>query len=82
MSLNNLADALLLQFEQNREVGVLDEAISLRHELEVFRPPGHRYRAGDVAAPLVLLLEKRCEVTGDNRDCGEIDDLKAELATL
>jgi hypothetical protein len=79
-SLDNLASALLSQFEQNREVGTLDEAISLRREL-LLLSPGHRYRAYFLKN-LVLVLEKRHEVTGDDRDHGEIDDVKAELAPL
>jgi tetratricopeptide (TPR) repeat protein len=80
-SLSNLADVLLLQFEQNREVGILDEAISLRRELLILRPPGHRYRKADLKG-FLHLLEMRREVTGDDRDRGEIDDVKAELAAL
>ena len=60
---------------------VLDEAVSLRRELLVLRPLDHRYRAADVD-DLVVLLERRCAVTGDDRDRGEIDELKAELAAL
>jgi tetratricopeptide (TPR) repeat protein len=80
-SLDNLAYVLLSQFEQNREVEVLDEAISLRRELLILRPSGHRYRAADLQ-DILHLLETRQEVTGDDRDRGEIDDLEAELATL
>ena len=56
----------------------LDEAISLRRELLVLRPPGHRYRWGSVER-LWLILQRRREVTGDDRDCKEIDGLRAEL---
>ncbi|KAJ2926449.1 hypothetical protein H1R20_g10646, partial [Candolleomyces eurysporus] len=77
--LQALAEAYLSQFERNGAVEVLNEAISLRREVLVFRPLGHRYRAGHVQS-LVRLLEKRCEVTGDDQDCREIEDLKAELA--
>jgi hypothetical protein len=80
--LNTLADALLLKFDQNRELGVLDEAISLRRELlSITSSPGNIYRPG-VAKRLLYLLEKRREVTGDDRDYGEIEDLEAELAAF
>ncbi|RXW22978.1 hypothetical protein EST38_g2861 [Candolleomyces aberdarensis] len=79
--LHRFADSLLCQFKQNLAVDVLDEAISVRRELLVFHLPGHRYRARGVNS-LVALLKKRCEVTGDDRDSGEIEDLKAELATF
>jgi hypothetical protein len=62
-------------------VGVLDEAISLCRELLLLSPPGHRYRAYYLNV-LVQVLEKRHGVTGDDRDHGEIDDVKAELAAL
>ncbi|RXW21404.1 hypothetical protein EST38_g4458 [Candolleomyces aberdarensis] len=78
-ALDNLADALLYQFEQNGAVEVLDEAVSHRRELLALRPPGHRCRTRGVTS-LVALLIKRYEVTGDDRDSGEIEDLKAELA--
>jgi tetratricopeptide (TPR) repeat protein len=80
-TLNNLANVLLLQFEQNREVEVLDEAVSLRRELLILHPSGHRHRK-DHLKDILHLLEMRREVTGDDRDHGEIDDVKAELATL
>ncbi|KAJ2924460.1 hypothetical protein H1R20_g12644, partial [Candolleomyces eurysporus] len=78
-TLNILAEAYLSQFEQDGAVEVLDEAISLRWELLALFPPEHRYRAYYVKS-LVEILEKRPEVTGDDRYCGEIEDLKAELA--
>ncbi|RXW22966.1 hypothetical protein EST38_g2883 [Candolleomyces aberdarensis] len=80
-ALDNLADALLYQFEQNGVLEVLDEAISHRRELLALRPPGHRYRTRGVNS-LVVLLKKRYEATGDDRDSGEIEDLKAELAAF
>ncbi|KAJ2926436.1 hypothetical protein H1R20_g10658, partial [Candolleomyces eurysporus] len=78
-TLDILAEAYLSQFEQDGAVEVLDEAISLRRELLILRPSGHRYRAGHVKK-FVQLLETRREATGDDRDCREIKDLKAELA--
>ncbi|KAJ2924464.1 hypothetical protein H1R20_g12641, partial [Candolleomyces eurysporus] len=69
----------LSQFERDGAVEVLDEAISLRRELLILHPSGHRYRAYYVIS-LVKILERRPEVTGDDRYCGEIEDLKAELA--
>ncbi|RXW16754.1 hypothetical protein EST38_g9086 [Candolleomyces aberdarensis] len=80
-SLMNLADALLAQFNQSGGVDVLNEAVSLRRKLLALRPPGHRYRWGAVRG-LVELLEKRHGLTEDDRDQGEIEDLKAELATV
>ena len=74
----NLANALLSQFEQNGGVEVLDESISLCHERLDLCPPGHRYREHAVKS-LVQHLEKRHEVTGDDQDLGEIQDLQAEL---
>jgi hypothetical protein len=78
-SLTHLADVLLSQFERNGAVEVLDEAILLRREGLVLRPSGHRYRRS-VVDGLVQLLEKRRDRTGDDRDQGEIEDLKTELA--
>ncbi|RXW14044.1 hypothetical protein EST38_g11810 [Candolleomyces aberdarensis] len=77
--LDILANAYLFQFEQDGAVQVLDESVSLGREALVLCTPGQRYRAYYVKT-LVQLLEKRREVIGDDRDCGEIVDLKAELA--
>ena len=77
----NLANALLSQFGQNGAVEVLDESISLCRERLVLCPPGHRYR-GYTVNSLVQCLEKRHEVTGDDQDLEEIQDLKAELDVL
>jgi hypothetical protein len=76
-----LAMALRSCFEHTGDVEVLDEAISLFNELPVLCPPGHRHRSVPVRF-LVELLERRQEFTGDDRDCGQIEGLKGELAVL
>jgi hypothetical protein len=62
---------------------VLDEAITitLRPEHLVLCPAGNRYREASVKA-LMKLLQKRRELTRDDRDRGEIKDLEAESAVL
>jgi tetratricopeptide (TPR) repeat protein len=81
-SLENLANALLFQFERSGAVEVqVDEAISLRCERLTLYPPGHRSQVNAVCQ-LRWILVKRREVTGDNRDDKEIEDLWAELAAL
>ncbi|KAJ2926451.1 hypothetical protein H1R20_g10648, partial [Candolleomyces eurysporus] len=75
--LNILTNAYLSQFEQDGAVEVLDEVISLGREVLAFCPPRYRVSA---AKHLVWLLKKWRDVTGDDRDCGEIKDLQAELA--
>ena len=81
LTLSVLAQAYQSQFEQgaSEAVEALDEAISLAREGPLLCPPGHRARP-DCVKFLVELLEKRREVTGDDRDCGEIEDWEAELA--
>jgi tetratricopeptide (TPR) repeat protein len=80
LTLCNLARVYLSQFEQkqNGAVEVLDEAISLAREWPVLCRPGHRRRA-EYLEFLVRLLKSRREFTGDDRDCGEIEDWEAEL---
>jgi hypothetical protein len=77
-TLYTLARAYLSQFEQNGAVEVLDEGISLAREGPVLCPPGHSHRPGRVKT-LLWLLKKRRKVTGDDRDCEEIEDWEAEL---
>ncbi|KAJ2918703.1 hypothetical protein MD484_g1683, partial [Candolleomyces efflorescens] len=81
VSLNNLADALQLQFEHEKKVEVLNEAISLRREHQTLRPPGHIFREASLRN-LLHVLERRREVTGENRDDAEIGDVKTELAEI
>ena len=45
----------------------------------VILPPRRGYRA-QLVPFFIGLLEERREATGDDQDCGEIEDLKAELA--
>ncbi|KAJ2914752.1 hypothetical protein MD484_g5674, partial [Candolleomyces efflorescens] len=81
-SLNNLAAALSLQLALNQDVRVLDEIISLCRELRLLVPPtGHRY-SEKYLGNLVRCLEKRREVTGDDQDQEEIEELNVELAEL
>ncbi|RXW13010.1 hypothetical protein EST38_g12846 [Candolleomyces aberdarensis] len=76
-----LVQVYLSEFEQNGAIEALDEAISLYREVLVLCPPGRGYRA-EVVQCLVQLLELRREVTGDDRDCAEVEDLRAKLEAL
>ncbi|KAJ2923726.1 hypothetical protein H1R20_g13363, partial [Candolleomyces eurysporus] len=77
-SLDNFAKALLSQFERDRDVAILDEAISLRRELLNLHSTGSRRRAGYVGL-LVGLLHKRLEVLSDDRDRAYAQSLEEEL---
>ncbi|KAJ2930427.1 hypothetical protein H1R20_g6666, partial [Candolleomyces eurysporus] len=77
-SLDNLAKALLSQFERDRDVAILDEAISLRRELLDLHPAGSRRRAGYVRL-LLGLLHKRLEVSSDDKGRADAQYFEEEL---
>ncbi|RXW18419.1 hypothetical protein EST38_g7436 [Candolleomyces aberdarensis] len=78
ISLDNLAKALLCQFDRDRVVKVLDEAISFRRELLSHNSAASRHRT-DYVQRLLDLLQKRFKITGD-ADCSDIRTLEEELS--
>ncbi|KAJ2930040.1 hypothetical protein H1R20_g7049, partial [Candolleomyces eurysporus] len=78
----DLYNSLRLQFEKIGEIGVLNEAIVICRESLAFRPSGSRRRVGYALERLLVLLRKRFEVTGDERDREEIQVLQQDCRRI